>query len=413
MDGSGVSAKDLQYSVSQTNTLEYGAWQSSSVGRNADQIRLSVKALFANGKNNWIRFRAKDIAGNGWTYSQDYNVWVDEERPSYTNFRPFEVEYQNGENVVVSVDITDTHSLREGSGINLGTVEYRMSTQGVGLFGDWLQAPISSVDRAGVVHIEMELKFREGISNYIQFRCYDNVGNFATSKEYVILVNSAPNVKAFLSEPKNGHTYTTSEKILFDASGTTDPDGDDLGYLWYSDINGFLSASDSFFRTLSPGVHKITVVVNDPAHSVIIEFDVEVLEEMQIDPEEIDTDGDGIYDEWELKYGLDPTRPDSFIDADKDKFTNLQEFQNGTDPIRSVSHPPYIEIEERSDPTYVDDTADQYRSITMALGLVSLLLVIILVLLAFTKYRTFQLEREEERELEIDEKEYRKAIDRR
>ncbi|RLI52211.1 MAG: hypothetical protein DRO93_15370, partial [Candidatus Thorarchaeota archaeon] len=339
--GSGVSAKDLQYQVSQTNTLEYGAWQSTPGGRNAEQIRLSVKALFANGKNNYIRFRAKDVAGNGWTYSKDYNVWVDEERPSFVNFRPYEVEYQNGVDVVVSVDVTDIHSSREGSGIRLDTVEYRVSTQGRALFGDWVSAPISSVNDRGVVHVEMELTFREGTENYIQFRCYDDVGNFATSKEFNIKVNSVPDVHAFMGEPSNGHTYTTSEKILFDASKTSDPDGDDLDFMWYSDINGFLSGSDSFFRSLSPGVHEITLVVNDPAHSVVRTFEIEVLEEMQIDPAEIDTDGDGIYDEWEIRYGLDPNRPDSFIDADKDKFTNLQEFQNGTDPVRSVSHPPY------------------------------------------------------------------------
>jgi len=411
--GSGVSAKDLQYQVSQTNTLEYGAWQSTPGGRNAEQIRLSVKALFANGKNNYIRFRAKDVAGNGWTYSKDYNVWVDEERPSFVNFRPYEVEYQNGVDVVVSVDVTDIHSSREGSGIRLDTVEYRVSTQGRALFGDWVSAPISSVNDRGVVHVEMELTFREGTENYIQFRCYDDVGNFATSKEFNIKVNSVPDVHAFMGEPSNGHTYTTSEKILFDASKTSDPDGDDLDFMWYSDINGFLSGSDSFFRSLSPGVHEITLVVNDPAHSVVRTFEIEVLEEMQIDPAEIDTDGDGIYDEWEIRYGLDPNRPDSFIDADKDKFTNLQEFQNGTDPVRSVSHPPYPDYVELKDPTAVDDREEQYRSVTLALVLVSVLVMLVLILLAYSKYRSFALERDEERELERDEAEYREVLEKR
>jgi hypothetical protein len=83
-DGSGVAAKDLQYSISTTNTLEYGAWQTSTLPRNAEQLRLSVSTLFKNGKDNWIRFRAKDVAGNGWTFSQDYNIWVDERKPMYS-----------------------------------------------------------------------------------------------------------------------------------------------------------------------------------------------------------------------------------------------------------------------------------------------------------------------------------------
>jgi hypothetical protein len=412
LEGSGVSAKDLEYSVSITNILEYTAWQPTSIGRNAEQIRMSVKTTFENGKNNYIRFRAKDVVGNGWTYSQDYNVWVDEERPSFVNFRPFETEYQNGNNVVVSIDITDTHSVREGSGIKLDTIDYRLSTRGIGLYGDWMEAPITSIDENGVVHLEMELRFQEGVDNNIQFRCYDNVGNFATSKDYKIMVNSAPLVDAFLSAPRNGHVFTASEKILFDASDTRDPDGDELTYQWFSDINGFLSGSQSFYRSLNPGVHRITLVVNDPAHSVVTDFEVKVLEEMQIDPEMIDTDGDGIYDDWEIMYGLDPNRPDSFIDADKDKFTNLQEFQNRTDPTRSVSHPPYPDGTDPKDPTDVDYSTKQYQSITLALGAVSLLIVFLLIVLAFSKSRTYRVEREEEKELEVDEKEYRKALER-
>ena len=46
-----------------------------------------------------------------------------------------------------------------------------------------------------------------------------------------------------------------------------------------------------------------------------------------------DTDGDGMPDWWEILYGLDLSNPaDAGQDADGDWFTNLQEFQVGTDP---------------------------------------------------------------------------------
>jgi hypothetical protein len=143
---------------------------------------------------------------------------------------------------------------------------------------------------------------------------------------------------------------------------------------------------------------------------MVEEFDLEVLEETQIDPAEIDTDGDGIYDEWELRYGLDPNRPDSFIDTDQDLFTNFQEFQNGTDPTRSVSHPPYGLLPETRDPTDVDYTEDQYKAITLTFGLITLLILMILIYLAYTKTKSFKREREEEKELEIDEIEYRESL---
>ncbi|MFW3146617.1 MAG: fibronectin type III domain-containing protein, partial [Thermoplasmatota archaeon] len=298
-EGSGVSAKDIQYAISTSTINEYSAWQSAKIPRDSPEIRLSVSTNLVNGKTNWIKFRGKDVAGNGWTESQDYNVWVDEEPPIFTNFRPYETEYQNGRTVVVSLDLTDIHSNREGSGVRTETIEFRYTTAGKGLYGDWTPVEVTSLNPT-YAHVEMEIEFEEGMDNYIQFRAYDNVGNYATSKEFNIKVNSAPMVKAFLSEPKDGMNYVSTEKILFDASGTVDIDGDDLTYSWYSDINRFLSSSPSFFRSLSPGVHSITLVVNDPAHSVVTHFEITVYEEDQIDPMSIDSDGDGIYDDWEI-----------------------------------------------------------------------------------------------------------------
>ena len=52
-----------------------------------------------------------------------------------------------------------------------------------------------------------------------------------------------------------------------------------------------------------------------------------------------DSDGDGMPDEWERKYGLNPQEPsDGALDSDEDGFTNQQEFQDGTDPLDAKSH---------------------------------------------------------------------------
>jgi hypothetical protein len=49
-----------------------------------------------------------------------------------------------------------------------------------------------------------------------------------------------------------------------------------------------------------------------------------------------DSDGDGMPDEWERRFGLNPTDPsDANLDKDHDGYTNIEEYLNGTDPKRS------------------------------------------------------------------------------
>ena len=58
----------------------------------------------------------------------------------------------------------------------------------------------------------------------------------------------------------------------------------------------------------------------------------------------MDADGDGFPDEWEKKYGLNPSDPnDVNLDKDGDGFTNLEEFNAKTDPSDPKDHPDYLD----------------------------------------------------------------------
>ena len=58
----------------------------------------------------------------------------------------------------------------------------------------------------------------------------------------------------------------------------------------------------------------------------------------------IDADGDGLPDEWERKYGLNPNEAsDSDEDADGDGFTNTEEYAAGTSPVDKNDHPDYLD----------------------------------------------------------------------
>ena len=58
----------------------------------------------------------------------------------------------------------------------------------------------------------------------------------------------------------------------------------------------------------------------------------------------LDADGDGLPDEWEKRYGLNPgDASDAAGDSDGDGFTNLEEFVAKTDPTDAKDHPPYLD----------------------------------------------------------------------
>ena len=59
---------------------------------------------------------------------------------------------------------------------------------------------------------------------------------------------------------------------------------------------------------------------------------------------EVDSDNDGLPNEWEKKYGLNPNdAADAELDKDNDGFTNREEFEAKTDPTDPKSHPDYLD----------------------------------------------------------------------
>lgn len=65
-----------------------------------------------------------------------------------------------------------------------------------------------------------------------------------------------------------------------------------------------------------------------------------------------DSDKDGLPDDWETRFGLDPRNPaDALLDTDKDGYTNIEEYLNGTDPRQFLD---YSKQENNVNPQHSD-----------------------------------------------------------
>lgn len=86
----------------------------------------------------------------------------------------------------------------------------------------------------------------------------------------------------------------------------------------------------TFTQTGAPGSYGVTVTAtgNSPLSGA---FTRQKILSFHIDSTG-DDDGDGLWNEWEIRFGLDPSVPDANQDPDNDGSSNTQEQDRGTDP---------------------------------------------------------------------------------
>ena len=100
---------------------------------------------------------------------------------------------------------------------------------------------------------------------------------------------------------------------------------------------GSVTINNNHLAAVNSGSNMILELANPNMMSSQSDFDNVSVQVVEATP---DTDHDGIADAWERAYGLSPTNPnDANLDFDGDGFTNIQEFNAGTDPLNSAIHP--------------------------------------------------------------------------
>ncbi len=123
------------------------------------------------------------------------------------------------------------------------------------------------------------------------------------------------------------------DTVSFDGSGSTDNVGV-VNYTW--SIGGETYTGDTAEHTFEElGNYTVTLTVKDTAGN----SDSDTLYVRAI-IEEDDWDGDGMPNDWEDQYDLDPWDPsDADEDEDDDGYKNLKEYKEETDPTDADDHP--------------------------------------------------------------------------
>jgi hypothetical protein len=373
-----VWAESIEYSVSTNGTENFREWISADVLDNEYSILVKIKPTFEEGMDNWIKFRAKDVAGNGPVESKMYRLWIDVTEVAFSDVFPTQNVWHKLNDVIkkeVTATLTDSTS-----GVDVSQIWYRIAISkdedgnpiwktGIDQTGNWVGYSVRPSDKVNgddsqiLVHFKYT-EFLEGEDNIIQFRTNDRAVNGRTegwtvSPFYSLKINTKPS--AVISSPADGEDFFVDELFTLDASGSTDIDVDrnNLDFQWYEG-NRLLGEGkvlqNQRFSTL--GDHYITLYVGDSGHDLDPKTGADTRANMTIViniveivyPPTEDSDGDGMDDLFEHTYMLDPyDKSDAIIDYDKDGFSNLEEYL-GTredpgpfDPRDPQSYPKSIE----------------------------------------------------------------------
>jgi len=351
---------------------------------NAEVLDVYLEPMLMEGPDNMIMFRAQDEAGNI-LESNAYPVNVDISSVEFSDLTvngetDWEGVWLDSETASLGIGITDTYS-----GVDAATLEYRMTTRGRSDLGSSPWMPVEGYSNGLSVDLNMDIDFAMGDKNFIQFRARDILENpIVYSPIFNLWVNTDP--VPVISSPEDGAEFSEMDLITFDATRSSDYDGDALTFKWISTTDGanetigegVIEDFERFDLSLGPGDHLITLVAMDGLHEVssdpvmvhVIEY---IFPEWQTAD---DTDGDGMPNWYEFEFNLgwddssnedgmyDPAmmgsksreelwlllKPDyanqtalvsSANDFDNDGHTDFEEYLANTDPTNEKDFPLY------------------------------------------------------------------------
>ena len=354
--GRAVIGETVEYQVSHDNGEIYSDWIDANQMLRAKDLMIKVNPDLVEGDQNLIRFRASDEAGNI-EISDPYRIRADISgvefgEPHIDGEELSSMGWLDSGDFQLSIDIEDSYT-----GVDQDTIEYRYSTRG--------RADLETTSWTGFAGslsgntLSMEMSMPQGDDNFIQFRAMDNIGNsFTYTQPFNIWVNTDPVI--VVNSPSHGQEVLEGNVILFDATDSSDYDGDHLNATWtdtytYQGSTEEMELGDDaedslrFEQTLPPGDHSVVLTITDGLHEVKSEMiNISVIpreDPIWMDPT-LDSDDDGMDNLWEYTYHLpwdsDKNAGEEISDSndfDGDGYSDLIEYREGTNPTDFLDFP--------------------------------------------------------------------------
>ena len=384
---SGIRPSTIEYSISTNGEDDFQEWISADMFDSEEvqfRVEVKLKPMFLEGDDNYIRYRVKDMAGNGPVMSDNYSLYIDVTEVEFDEFFPT-INVWHDKDIIdnrdVSIMITDGTS-----GVSSNTIYYRITNNktaegayewktGIQEEGGWAQVQGKYIEKIeGNKEVWVHFPYNDfvpGETNWIQFMTKDIAGNGEVveylkgpgtmSPLYQVLVNTKP--VAIISSPFDRQKYNLTDLVTFDAHESYDIDIDQ-GNLKFEWKEGNKTLGYDMILTNQrfdlKGFHYITLYVGDSVYDYdpVTKVDnrakayisIEIM--VRVYPPDVDSDGDGMDDLWEYTYLTDVLNPDANVDSDHDGWTNYDEYvgedridpyhgnRDDTDPWDPTEKPP-------------------------------------------------------------------------
>ncbi len=257
-------------------TEKWDSWQRKGTMEAVDNhsVIYRVNITLFDGTDNMVRFRAKDIHGNGddelgYSVSDTYKIRVDPTGPFFKVTQPPRGRILYDTDVGVEAEIWDL-----GAGLDIDSVNISYSLGGSDNYGEWF--PVSEFGGELVPHedeeerfiLKLNLSLIQGFNNFFRFRASDKLGNERISDPHQVVIKKPEVVEQDrppdpVSSIQPAVSGSTRPHITW--TPTYDPDGDLVTY-WFR-----LSEKDSgdiIFNWTNLGA---SVTYWDPDESISLE----------------------------------------------------------------------------------------------------------------------------------------------